>query len=98
MIQTSELLTIQKFIYLLDDFHYGQFTNYLEETKSRLPLKLAQLIRKKLPGFDTHEVLCKKVYGKYDKSERLNFNQLGSYTFKLSNDLAINYPAYLTSN
>ena len=96
MVQTSDLLTIQKFIYLLDDFHYQQYTNYLEEIKAHLPLKLAQLIRKKLPSFDTHEALCKKVYGSYEKNERLNFNQLASYSFKLSSDLAINYPSYLT--
>ena len=96
MVQTSDLLTIQKFIYLLDDFHYQQFTMYLEEIKAHLPLKLSQFIRKKLPAFDTHEGLCKKVYGTYEKNERLNFNQLASYTFKLSSDLAINYPSYLT--
>ena len=96
MVQTSDLLTIQKFIYLLDDFHYQQFTTYLEDVKAHLPLKLSQIIRKKLPAFDTHEGLCKKVYGSYEKNERLNFNQLASYTFKLSSDLAINYPSYLT--
>ena len=98
MVQTSELLTIQKFIYLLDDFHYQQFTTYLGEIKAHLPLKLSQLIRKKLPAFDGHEGLCKKVYGSYEKNERLNFNQLASYTFKLSSNLAINYPSYLTPN
>lgn len=98
MVQTSDLLTIQKFICLLDDFHYGQFTDYLSEIKAHLPLKLSQAIRKKLPSFDTHEALCKKVYGSYEKNDRLNFNQLASYTFKLSSNLAINYPAYLTPN
>ncbi len=98
MVQTSDLLTIQKFVYLLDDFHYRQFTGYLEEVKAHLPLKLSQAIRKKLPAFDTHEGLCKKVYSSYEKNERLNFNQLASYTFKLSADLAINYPAYLSPN
>ena len=98
MVHTSDLLTVQKFVYLLDDFHYQQFTTYLEEIKAHLPLKLTQHIRKKLPAFDTHEGLCKKVYGSYEKNERLNFNQLASYTFKLSSDLAINYPSYLTPN
>ena len=98
MVQTSDLLTIQKFIYLLDDFHYQQFTSYLTDIKAHLPLKLSQLIRKKLPGFDSHEGLCKKVYGSYEKNERLNFNQLASYTFKLSSNLAINYPSYLSPN
>lgn len=98
MVQTSDLLTIQKFIYLLDDFHYGQFTTYLTEIKAHLPLKLSQHIKKKLPAFDSHEDLCKKVYGGYEKNDRLNFNQLASYTFKLSSNLAINYPSYLSTN
>jgi len=96
MVQTSDLLTIQKFVYLLDDFHYQQYTRYLEEVKAHLPLKLSQLIRKRLPEFDSHEGLCTKVYGSYEKNDRLNFNQLASYSFKLSSDLAINYPSYLT--
>src|ERR1019366_9633375 len=98
MVQTSDLLTIQKFVSLLDDFHYKQFTGHLEEINAQMPLKLTHFIRKKLPGFDTHEALCKKMYGKYEKNERLTFNQLASYTFKLSYDLAINYPAYLSPN
>ncbi|HWB63065.1 MAG TPA: hypothetical protein VG603_06105, partial [Chitinophagales bacterium] len=98
MVQTSELLTIQKFIYLLDDFHYAEFSNHLQAIKADLPHKLLQVIRKRLPEFDGHEALCKKIYGKYGKNERLAFNQLASYTFKLSSDLAINYPAYLTPN
>ena len=57
MVQTSDLLTIQKFIYLLDDFHYQEYTTYLTDIKAHLPLKLSQHIRKKLPGFDNHEGL-----------------------------------------
>jgi hypothetical protein len=98
MVQTSDLLTIQKFIYLLDDFHYQEYTTYLTDIKAHLPLKLSQHIRKKLPGFDNHEGLCKKIYGGYEKNDRLNFNQLASYSFKLSSNLAINYPSYLSPN
>ena len=98
MLQTSDLLNIQKFIFLLDDFHYTEFIRHLQEIKAELPVKLSQVIRKKLPDFDGHEVLCRKIYGKYEKNERLAFNQLASYTFKLSSSLAINYPAYLTPN
>src|ERR1700759_4900712 len=98
MVQTSDLLTIQKFVYLLDDFHYKEFITHLEVINAQMPLKLTQFIKKKLPNFDTHEGLCKKMYGKYEKNERLTFNQLASYTFKLSYDLASNYPAYLTPN
>lgn len=98
MLQTSDLLTIQKFIFLLDDFHYEEFTRHLLESKAELPLKLSHVIRKKLPEFDGHEGLCVKIYGKYEKNERLAFNQLASYTFKLSANLSINYPAYLSVN
>ncbi len=98
MVPTSDLLTIQKFIYLLDNFHYEEFTSYLKEIKAELPLRLSQAIRKKMPAFATHEELCVKLYDKYDKNDRLAFNQLASYTFKLSSNLAINYPAYLSPN
>ena len=93
-----ELLTIQKFIYLLDDFHYDIFRNHLAEIKAALPLKLVQTIRKGLPHFDTHEQLCKKIYQAAGKTEKQNFNQLNSYTLKLSGNLANNYPDYLHHN
>jgi hypothetical protein len=98
MVQVSHLLTIQKFIYLLNDFHYSEFVGYLSQIKAELPLKLSQLIRQQLPAFDTPETLCRKIYGDYETNDRLAFNQLASYTFKLSSNLAINYPAYLTPN
>ncbi|MDB5283747.1 MAG: hypothetical protein JWO06_2822 [Bacteroidota bacterium] len=98
MIKSSSLLTIQKFIYLLSDFHYHEFVRYLSSTNALLPLKLTQNIKDKLPEFDTPEELCKKVYGGADKSHRQNFNQLSSYTFKLSSVLAQNFPSYLHYN
>ena len=93
-----EILTIQKFIYLLDDFHYNFFSNHLSEIKAALPLKLVQTIRNTLPGFDTHEQLCKKIYQAAGKTEKQNFNQLSSYTLKLTGNLANNYPDYLHHN
>lgn len=96
MLHKGEILTIQRFIYLLDDFHYGEFTAHLSAVNAALPLKLAETIRKKLPEFDTHENLCKKIYGSI--SQKQNFNQLASYTFKLSGNLSNNYPDYLHHN
>ena len=94
----GDLLTIQKFIYLLDDFHYTEFKNHLLRINASLPLKLAEIIRKQLPGFDSHDQLCKKIYKQNGKNENQNFNQLSSYTFKLSSNLANNYPEYLHPN
>ena len=99
MVKTaSGLLTIQKFIFLLDDFHYYEFSNYLSLINAWLPLKLTEAIRNKLPGFDTSRELCEKVYGGFDKTHQQNFNQLTSYTFKHSSVLSQNYPGYLHSN
>jgi len=95
---SGDLLTIQKFIFLLDEFHYTEFKNYLVKIKALLPLKLAEAIHKQLPHFDTHEQLCRKIYKVAGKTEKLNFNQLSSYTFKLSANLANNYPEYLHPN
>ncbi len=92
------LITIQKFIFLLDDLHYNEFVTHLGSINATLPLKLAKTIRTKLPQFDTHEELCKKIYGSFEKGPKQNFNQLASYTFRLSNVLAQNYPDYLHHN
>ncbi|GEM_PF-1528158 len=92
------LITIQKFIYLLSDFYYAEFITHLSSVNATLPLKLAKTIRSRLPGFDTHEELCKKIYGSFEKGAKQNFNQLASYTFRLSDVLAQNYPNYLHHN
>ena len=94
----QEILTIQKFIYLLNDFHYGKFRQYLSETKALLPLKLIETIRKKNTGFDTIDNLCKTIYGKNSTKTRGAFNQLSSHTLRLSYFLAQNYPSYLLHN
>jgi hypothetical protein len=98
MVQSADLLIIQKFVYLLDDFHYKEFKNYLGSINAALPLKLVETIRKQLPAFDSHEKLCNKIYKDAAKAEKQNFNQLSSYTFKLSANLANNYPEYLQPN
>jgi hypothetical protein len=94
----SGLITIQKFIYLLDEEHYQEFAKHLRHVNATLPLKLARAIRDKLPEFDTHEELCKKIYGSFEKGPKQNFNQLASYTLRLSDVLAQNYPNYLHHN
>lgn len=94
----SEILTIQKFVFLLDDFCRQEFKQHLLDTNSLLSHKLIETIEKTLPRFDSHDELCKKVYGNSQKSSRQKFNQLASYTFKLSHYLALNYPAYLRGN
>lgn len=91
----AEVLTIQKFVYLLDDYHYANFAGYLEQINASLPLKLITVVRQKLPDFDSHQALCAKIYGSHQSNAKQNFNQLSSYTFKLSSYLALNYPAYL---
>ncbi len=96
MVHKGEILTIQRFIFLLDDFHYAEFSSHLKTINAALPLKLAEAIRKKLPEFDSHENLCKKIYSSLNQKQ--NFNQLASYTFKLSANLAHNYPDYLHHN
>ncbi len=96
MAEKVGLLTIQKFIYLLDDFHYKEYSSRLKAAEAALPLKLVETIREKLPEFDTHEQLCIKVYG--NVKQRQNFNQLSSYSFKLSYLLWQNYPSYLHHN
>ncbi len=98
MVQSADLLIIQKFVSLLDDFHYKEFKNHLMAINAALPLKLVETIRKQLPAFDGHEKLCNKIYKDAGKAEKQNFNQLSSYTFKLSAYLANNYPEYLQPN
>ncbi|HWB64801.1 MAG TPA: hypothetical protein VG603_14895 [Chitinophagales bacterium] len=95
---TPNLLTIQKFVYLLDDYHYKEFITHLKSVNATMPAKLADTIRKKLPAFHSHEELCKKIYGSAGKAQRSSFNQLSSHTFRLSSNLATNYPAYLQHN
>ena len=94
---TTEILTIQKFVFLLDEFHYNEYLGHLVERNLKLSVKLVKQIRQTLPAFETPDELCKKLYGKSGES-RLAFNQLVSYTFKQSGHLAINYPYYLTPN
>lgn len=98
MQKAQELITLQKFIYLLGGDHYTEFISFLAVQNARLPLLVSETIHKTLPYFDTNDQLCHKIYGGFEKKQRQSFNQLCSYTFKLSANLASNYPAYLSRN
>jgi hypothetical protein len=68
------------------------------KTNAALSVKLIDAVHKQLPDFDTHEALCRKVYNDYGKNNKQSFNQLTAYTFKLTYNLAQNYPNYLHHN
>ncbi|MCW5907255.1 MAG: hypothetical protein KIS94_05310 [Chitinophagales bacterium] len=96
--QAQEILTIQKFVFLLTDAHFHSFCNFLEVSKAALPLKLITAIRKQLPEFHPPDVLCAAIYGSAEESDKKRFNQLTSHTFRLTEYLAVNYPCYLHPN
>lgn len=98
MESTPEILTIQKFVYLLNDFYYQEFAEHLRGRNLKLSLKLVEQIHDTLPNFESPEALCKRIYGEKTKDAKLKFNQLASHTFRQSAHLAINYPYYLTPN
>lgn len=94
----SDILTIQKLVFLLSDFHYEQFCDFLSKNNANLSLKLCKAIREKLPEFNTGDELCKAVYGKLNDAHRKKFNQLTSHTFRLSEFLNRHYTYYLHHN
>ena len=97
-IKATDLLSIQKLVFLMDDWHYDQFYTELKSVHAQLPAKLLDIVKTHLPNFDSHEDLCIKIYGGSDPSHRANFNQLTQYTFRLSEFLAVNHPSYLIHN
>jgi hypothetical protein len=93
--QASEILTIQKLIFLLTDFHYVELTAHFKRMKAALPLKMVNAIRRKLPDFHSPDELCRVVYGNSEDASKKKFNQLSSHTLRLSEHLAVNYQCYL---
>ncbi len=85
---------IHRYIRLLTDNQVKKFINHLDETNALLPKKLVEVVYNH-PDWGAKEV-HKAVYG--GKKSTHNLNQLISYTFKLSEWMAINYPFYLTHN
>jgi hypothetical protein len=94
----SEILTMQKLVFLLNDFHFTKFSKHLSSIHAALPGKLIALIRDKLPNFHTPDELCLEVYGSCDEADKKKFNQLSSHTLRLTEFLAVNYPCYLHPN
>jgi len=92
------MLSIQKVILLLDDFHFNEFKTHLKESNAELPHKLVTQIRKDDWGQKESDDLCKAVYGSKDEKSKKKFFQLVHYTFRLTSYLSRNYPSYLTHN
>jgi len=92
------MLSIQKVILLLDDFHFDEFKNHLKENHAELPLTLITQIRKDSWEQKESDDLCKAVYGTKDEKSKKKFFQLVHYTFRLSSFLSRNHPSYLIHN
>ncbi|MGL4596086.1 MAG: hypothetical protein ACRCYO_01075, partial [Bacteroidia bacterium] len=92
------MLSIQKVIVLLDDFHLQEFQKHLEESKAELPLKLLHAALKIGWEEQDSDELCKAIYKKADTASKKKFFQLSHHTFKLSGYLSRNYPSYLAHN
>lgn len=91
------MISIQKQVLLLSDFHYKEFADYLLDTNSELPYKLISTI-KKLKTQPESDALCQLIYGDAEEKTRKKFLQLTHHTFKLSAFLSRNYPNYLKHN
>lgn len=91
------MISIQKQVLLLSEFHYKEFLEYLLNTNAELPYKLVSTIRnlKEQPESDE---LCNLIYGDSAEKTRKKFLQLTHHTFKLSGFLSRNYPSYLKHN
>ena len=92
------MLSIQKVVVLLDEFHLGEFRKYLEANKAELPLKLVDAAKSLGWDEDDSDLLCKAIYSKAGVQEKKKFFQLAHHTFKLTGYLSRNYPAYLLHN
>ena len=92
------MLSIQKHILLLNDFHFQEFSSHLRAVKAELSYKLINEIRNfgwEQPDTDK---LCNRIYGTHDEKTKKKFLQLTHHTFKLSSFLSRNYPSYLKHN
>lgn len=92
------MLSIQKVVVLLDEFHLGEFRKYLEANKAELPLKLVDAAKSLGWDEDDSDLLCKAIYSKAGVQEKKKFFQLAHHTFKLTGYLSRNYPSYLLHN
>ncbi|OFY87294.1 MAG: hypothetical protein A3F72_17505 [Bacteroidetes bacterium RIFCSPLOWO2_12_FULL_35_15] len=92
------MLSIQKVILLLDNFHFDEFKNHLKVNNAELSFKLVTQIRKDNWAQKESDALCKSVYGTNDEKCKKKFFQLVHYTFRLTSYLSRNYPSYLMHN
>ncbi len=92
------MLSIQRTILLLDDFHFEEFKLHLKNSNAELPLKLIIQIHKDGWNQKESDDLCKEVYGTKDEKSKKKFFQLVHYTFRLTSYLSRNHPSYLTNN
>jgi hypothetical protein len=92
------MLSIQKVVLLLDDYHFNEFKNHLKDSNAELPLKLITQIRKDEWEQKESDTLCKSVYGSKDEKNKKKFFQLVHYTFRLTSYLSRNHPCYLHHN
>lgn len=91
------MLSIQKQVLLLSQFHYEEFAEYLKGSKAELSYKLITTIKKQKKQPESDE-LCALIYGDSQEKTRKKFLQLTHHTFKLSGFLSRNYPNYLKHN
>lgn len=91
------MISIQKQILLLSEFHFKEFSEFLLTTNADLPYKLITTIRHSKKQDESDE-LCKMIYGDSEEKTKKKFLQLTHHTFKLSGYLSRNYPNYLKHN
>jgi predicted AAA+ superfamily ATPase len=82
------MLSIQKVIVLLDDFHYEALCEHFKTIKAELPLRLIQESRNMGITEKDSDELCKLIYEKAGALEKRKFFQLAHHTFKLTAFLA----------
>ena len=91
------MISIQKQILLLSEFHFKEFSNYLSDTHADLPHRLISTIRHSKKQHESDE-LCALIYGDSEEKTKKKFLQLTHHTFKLSGFISRNYPNYLKHN
>ncbi len=92
------MISIQKVVVLLEDYHLKEFRAYLKKTNAELPLKLVDAVHKHGWEDADSDQLCKIIYKKSGAPEKRKFFQLAHHTFKLTGFLSRNYPSYLQHN
>jgi 6-pyruvoyl-tetrahydropterin synthase len=92
------VLSIQKHILLLSNYHFSEFSSYLRNIKAELPFKLINEIKNFGWEQPDSDKLCKRIYKQSDEKTKKKFLQLTHHTLKLSSFLSRNYPSYLKHN